>query len=294
MENSYTQWEVEGKSNAYVAELKHLSYLTTLDVQIPDAKLFPKDIVFDNLMKYRIFVGDVWSWEENCETNKTLNLNEFNTSLHLVEGISKLLKRTEDLHLRDLRGATNILSKLDREGFLKLKHLNVESSPEIRSIMNSMDLTPSRHAFPVMETLFLRQLINLQEVCHGQFPSGSFGFLRKVEVEDCDSLKFLFSLSMARGLSRLKEITITRCKSMGEIVPQGRKEIKDGDDAVNVPLFPELRYLTLQDLPKLINFCFEENLMLSKPVSTIAGHSTSLFNQAVCQTLIILSCYLFF
>ena len=196
--------------------------------------------------------------------------------------------------MHDLRGTTNILSKLDRQGFLKLKHLNVESSPEIRSIMNSMDLTPSHHAFPVMETLFLRQLINLQEVCHGQFPSGSFGFLRKVEVEDCDSLKFLFSLSMARGLSRLKEITITRCKSMGEIVPQGRKEIKDGDDAVNVPLFPELRYLTLQDLPKLINFCFEENLMLSKPVSTIAGRSTSLFNQAVCQTLIILSCYLFF
>ena len=196
--------------------------------------------------------------------------------------------------MHDLRGTTNILSKLDRQGFLKLKHLNVESSPEIRSIMNSMDLTPSHHAFPVMETLFLRQLINLQEVCHGQFPSGSFGFLRKVEVEDCDSLKFLFSLSMARGLSRLKEITMTRCKSMGEIVPQGRKEIKDGDDAVNVPLFPELRYLTLQDLPKLINFCFEENLMLSKPVSTIAGHSTSLFNQAVCQTLIILSCYLFF
>ena len=92
MENSYTQWEVEGKSNAYVAELKHLSYLTTLDVQIPDAKLFPKDIVFDNLMKYRIFVGDVWSWEENRETNKTLKLNEFNTSLHLVEGISKLLR----------------------------------------------------------------------------------------------------------------------------------------------------------------------------------------------------------
>ncbi|KAL6311654.1 hypothetical protein AAG906_025733 [Vitis piasezkii] len=266
MENSFTQWEGEGKSNACLAELKHLSHLTSLDIQIPDAKLLPKDIVFENLVRYRIFVA-----------NSTLKLNKFDTSLHLVDGISKLLKRTEDLHLRELCGGTNVLSKLNREGFLKLKHLNVESSPEIQYIVNSMDLTSSHGAFPVMETLSLNQLINLQEVCHGQFPAGSFGCLRKVEVEDCDGLKFLFSLSVARGLSRLEEIKVTRCKSMVEMVSQERKEIRE--DAVNVPLFPELRYLTLEDLPKLSNFCFEENPVLPKPASTIVGPSTPPLNQ---------------
>ncbi|WKA03299.1 hypothetical protein VitviT2T_021417 [Vitis vinifera] len=277
MENSFTQWEGEGKSNACLAELKHLSHLTALDIQIPDAKLLPKDMVFDNLMRYRIFVGDIWIWEKNYKTNRILKLNKFDTSLHLVDGISKLLKRTEDLHLRELCGGTNVLSKLNREGFLKLKHLNVESSPEIQYIVNSMDLTSSHAAFPVMETLSLNQLINLQEVCHGQFPAGSFGCLRKVEVEDCDGLKFLFSLSVARGLSRLEETKVTRCKSMVEMVSQGRKEIKE--DAVNVPLFPELRSLTLKDLPKLSNFCFEENPVLSKPASTIVGPSTPPLNQ---------------
>ncbi|KAJ9682458.1 hypothetical protein PVL29_018388 [Vitis rotundifolia] len=277
MENSFTQWEGEGKSNACLAELKHLSHLTSLEIQIPDAKLLPKDIVFDNLERYRISVGDVWIWKENYKTNRTLKLNEFDTSLHLVDGISKLLKRTEDLHLRELCGGINGLSKLNREGFLKLKHLNVESSPEIQYIVNSMDLTSSHGAFPVMETLSLNQLINLQEVCHGQFPARSFGCLRKVEVEDCYGLKFLFSLSVARGLSRLEEIKVTRCKSMVEMVSQGRKEIKE--DAVNVPLFPELRSLTLQDLPKLSNFCFEENPVLSKPPSTIVGPSTPPLNQ---------------
>nr|CAN65562.1 hypothetical protein VITISV_009359 [Vitis vinifera] len=277
MENSFTQWEGEGKSNACLAELKHLSHLTSLDIQIPDAKLLPKDIVFENLVRYRIFVGNVWSWKEIFKANSTLKLNKFDTSLHLVDGISKLLKRTEDLHLRELCGGTNVLSKLNREGFLKLKHLNVESSPEIQYIVNSMDLTSSHGAFPVMETLSLNQLINLQEVCHGQFPAGSFGCLRKVEVEDCDGLKCLFSLSVARGLSRLEEIKVTRCKSMVEIVSQGRKEIKE--DAVNVPLFPELRSLTLEDLPKLSNFCYEENPVLSKPASTIVGPSTPPLNQ---------------
>ncbi|WKA03395.1 hypothetical protein VitviT2T_021506 [Vitis vinifera] len=277
MANSFTQWEGEGKSNACLAELKHLSHLTSLDIQIPDAKLLPKDIVFDTLVRYRIFVGDVWSWGGIFEANNTLKLNKFDTSLHLVDGISKLLKRTEDLHLRELCGFTHVLSKLNREGFLKLKHLNVESSPEIQYIANSMDLTSTHGVFPVMETLSLNQLINLQEVCHGQFPAGSFGCLRKVEVEDCDGLKFLFSLSVARGLSRLVEIKVTRCKSMVEMVSQGRKEIKE--DTVNVPLFPELRHLTLQDLPKLSNFCFEENPVHSMPPSTIVGPSTPPLNQ---------------
>ena len=292
MENSFTQWEGEGKSNACLAELKHLSHLTSLDIQIPDAKLLPKDVVFENLVRYRIFVGDVWIWEENYKTNRTLKLKKFDTSLHLVDGISKLLKITEDLHLRELCGGTNVLSKLDGEGFFKLKHLNVESSPEIQYIVNSLDLTSPHGAFPVMETLSLNQLINLQEVCHGQFPvessrKQSFGCLRKVEVEDCDGLKFLFSLSVARGLSQLEEIKVTRCKSMVEMVSQERKEIRE--DADNVPLFPELRHLTLEDLPKLSNFCFEENPVLPKPASTIVGPSTPPLNQPVCQTLIILS-----
>ncbi|KAJ9682574.1 hypothetical protein PVL29_018488 [Vitis rotundifolia] len=277
MENSFTRWEGEGKSNACLAELKHLSRLTSLDIQIPDIKLLPKDIVFDNLERYRIFVGDVWMWEKNYKTNRTLKLNKFDTSLHLVDGFSKLLKRTEDLRLSELCGGINVLSKLDGEGFFKLKHLNVESSPEIQYIVNSMDLTSSHGAFPVMETLSLNQLINLQEVCHGQFPAESFVCLRKVEVEDCDGLKFLFSLSVARGLSRLEEIKVTRCKNMVEMVSQGRKEIIE--DAVNVPLFPELRSLTLEDLPKLSNFCFEENPVLSKPASTIVGPSTPALNQ---------------
>ncbi|WKA03293.1 hypothetical protein VitviT2T_021411 [Vitis vinifera] len=287
MANSFTQWEGEGKSNACLAELKDLSHLTSLDIQIRDAKLLPKDIVFDNLVRYRIFVGDVWSWGGIFETNKTLKLNKFDTSLHPVDGIIKLLKRTEDLHLCELCSGTNVLSKLDGEGFLKLKHLNVESSPEIQYIVNSMDLPPSHGAFPVMETLSLNQLINLQEVCRGQFQAGSFGCLRKVEVKDCDGLKFLFSLSVARCLSRLEEIKVTRCESMVEMVSQERKEIRE--DAVNVPLFPELRHLTLEDLPKLSNFCFEENPVLPKPASTIVGPSTPPLNQPVCQTLIILS-----
>ncbi|XP_010660269.1 disease resistance protein RUN1-like [Vitis vinifera] len=177
----------EGLLPREIAQLTHLRLLdlrnsSTIKVIPSDAKLLPKDIVFENLVRYRIFVGDVWSWGGIFEANNTLKLNKFDTSLHLVDGISKLLKRTEDLHLRELCGGTNVLSKLDGEGFLKLKHLNVESSPEIQYIVNSMDLTPSHGAFPVMETLSLNQLINLQEVAFPNLEELELGLNRDTEI----------------------------------------------------------------------------------------------------------------
>lgn len=157
------------------------------------------------------------------------------------------------------------VSKLDGEGFPILKHLNVGNGPEIEYILNSMDLTststsPSscRTAFPVMETLLsLNHLINLKQVCcHGR--------LRKVKVEDCNGLEFPFSLSVARELSGLEEISVSRCKGMVHIVCQMKEDdVAAANYNVN-PLFPELRLLTLEELPKLNNIlCFEGRPLLS-------------------------------
>ncbi|RVW73054.1 putative disease resistance protein [Vitis vinifera] len=201
-------------------------------------------------------------------------LNKLDTSLRLADGISLLLKGAKDLHLRELSGAANVFPKLDREGFLQLKRLHVERSPEMQHIMNSMDPILSPCAFPVLESLFLNQLINLQEVCHGQLLVGSFSYLRIVKVEHCDGLKFLFSMSMARGLSKIE---ITRCKNMYKMVAQGKE---DGDDAVDAILFAELRYLTLQHLPKLRNFCLEGKTM---PSTTKRSPTTNVRFNGICS-----------
>ena len=89
--------------------------------------------------------------------------------------MSKLLKRTGDLYLCELCGCSNVVSKLDGEGFPNLKHLKVESSPKIQYILNLMDpMTPSGGggAFPVMETLSLSQLIHVKEGCKASLQRG--------------------------------------------------------------------------------------------------------------------------
>ena len=44
---------------------------------------------------------------------------------------------------------------------------------------------------------------------------------------------------------------------MDEMVEQYVKELKDGNDVADTILFSQLPSLTLQHLPKLLNFCSE-------------------------------------
>ncbi|GKV44810.1 hypothetical protein SLEP1_g51962 [Rubroshorea leprosula] len=58
--NSFDGWEVEeneNQRNASLAELKHLKKLTNLEVCIPDIQMIPKDLFFENLKKFKIFIG---------------------------------------------------------------------------------------------------------------------------------------------------------------------------------------------------------------------------------------------
>ncbi|RVX18822.1 hypothetical protein VitviT2T_021077 [Vitis vinifera] len=264
MENSFTQWEVEGvnngESNACLSELKHLSSLWALDIKIPNLNLLPPDMLFDNLTRYRILVGDHWMWHHTYKASRTLKLSEVK-SLHLVKWFSKLLKRAEDLELRGLGDTKHVSNELDSEGFLELKHLQIHDSPGIQYIINSMDQwVSSRSAFPILEELHLRDLINLDAVCHGPIPVGCFGNLRILHVGRCKNLQYLL------------------------VLPTGeRRELA----------FPQLISLSLEDLPKLSNFystgttATQESLTSNEGPQGIYSESmlyvhTLFFDQKVC------------
>ncbi|KAL6324451.1 hypothetical protein AAG906_013055 [Vitis piasezkii] len=249
MKSSFKRWAIEGESNDFLSELNHLSHLTILelDIHIPDIKLLPKEYTFfEKLTRYSIFIGD---W-------RTLKLNEVDRSLYVGDGIGKLFKKTEELVLRKLIGTKSIPYELD-EGFCKLKHLHVSASPEIQYVIDSKDQRVQQHgAFPSLESLILDELINLEEVCCGPIPVKFFDNLKTLDVEKCHGLKFLFSLSMARGLLQLEKIEIKSCNVIQQIVVYEREsEIKEDDHVeTNLQPFPKLRSLKLEDLPELMNF----------------------------------------
>ncbi|KAE8010111.1 hypothetical protein FH972_006504 [Carpinus fangiana] len=265
MGNSFVQWEAEGlnneRNNANLAELKHLCHLTTLEIHIRDASSLPKDLLFKKLERYAIFIGDVWDWSDKRRTSRTLKL-KMNTSFHSGIGIKMLLKETENLYLDELNGVNSVLHELDVEGFQQLKHLQIQNNLDIKYIINSRMWVI---AFPALETFHLKNMMGLEEIYHGQLPLTSFGNLRVVKVEHCDKLKFVFSSSIARGLSQIEELEIRECNIMGAIV------VKEGEiEDTNLILFPKLRCLALQHLPKLISF-----LSTQKSFITDAGEIIS-------------------
>ncbi|RVW64477.1 hypothetical protein CK203_040389 [Vitis vinifera] len=82
--------------------------------------------------------------------------------MSFLEGC-KLLEKSEDLE--ELSGTKYVLHPSDEESFLELKHLQVRWSPKIQYVIDSKDQQFVKHgAFPLLESLVLEWLDNLEEV----------------------------------------------------------------------------------------------------------------------------------
>ncbi|XP_031276449.1 probable disease resistance protein At4g27220 [Pistacia vera] len=268
MGNSFFQWEVEGfnmeRKNASLNELKHLSHLTTLEVQIQDAKIIPRDLFPKNLERYKIFIGDEWDWDGDHGTSKTLRLKLI-TRICLEDGIIMQMKGVEELYLDELQDVKNVAYELDSEGFPQLKYLYVQNNPYFLCIVGSVDCVAC-DAFPLLESLSLRRLINLEKICHGHLSGESFSRLRIIKVGNCDKLKSILSLSIARGLQQLQIIEVTECRIMEEIFSIGtedninnnegyKMEVTDEDVTEEEIIFGKLKRLSLSYLPNLSSLC---------------------------------------
>ncbi|KAJ7954283.1 Disease resistance protein [Quillaja saponaria] len=270
MENCYVDWEAEAvqgiqSTNASVAaELRNLHHLTALNVHIRNEHLLPRDLPFSKLVRYKILIGDVWNWSGKFQSSRTLKLKLKTRKVHLERGVKMLLKGVEALYLDELIGVNNVLYDLNQKGFAELKYLSIQNNHEIQYIINSLIEPPDHHAvFPKLESLILKDLIKLEKVWHGQFKTAATFFreLRLISVRNCNLLKNLFSFSMFRALPRLTEIEVCNCNSMKEIIV----EAKDGDEiftestrAMDQIEFTEIRCLSLQCLPALLGFFFDE------------------------------------
>ncbi|KAL5844625.1 hypothetical protein ACOSQ4_010583 [Xanthoceras sorbifolium] len=284
MGNSFVQWDVEGRSNSSLAELKQLSRLTALDIHVLDAQLIPQDLSFEKLERYRIFVGDVWDWSSKHETSTVMKL-KLSSSIYLSNEVKSLLNRTEDVYLHELQGIKNVVYELSGEGFPQLKHLHIQNGLEVQYIINSIGWGTLCNAFPQLESLFLDNLINLEKLCLGQLATESFSKLKIMKVRKCDRLKHLFSLSMANNLLVLQEIEVADCKKLEEIIFKESEELVHQNGIIPRIKFTQLRTLTLECLPQLTSFgfnAFTPGIGSQEIVAADeAGGLTSLFNQNV-------------
>ncbi|KAH9687094.1 Disease resistance protein [Citrus sinensis] len=230
MDISFSQWDkVEGGSNASLAELKGLSKLTTLNIQVPDAQILPQEWVSVELQSYRICIGNKWwsSWSVKSGLSRLMKLQgleEFGILLQNYR-MKLLLKRTEYLYLGELKGVQNVVHELDDgEGFPRLKRLRVKSCSEILHIVGSVGRV-RRKVFPLLESLSLSYLNNLETICDSQLTEDqSFSNLRIIKVRYCQKLKQLFSFSIAKNLLRLQKVEVDDCDDLEMIFGPDREK----------------------------------------------------------------------
>ncbi|KAF3452936.1 hypothetical protein FNV43_RR03369 [Rhamnella rubrinervis] len=78
-----------------------------------------------------------------------------------------------------------------------------------------------------------------------------FQNLTSIDIFKCESLTNLLPYSTARGLVKLKSLSVTLCKKIEEIV---MKPAEDEETDQDKSLLPQLSYLKLASLPKLASF----------------------------------------
>lgn len=213
------------EKNASLAELKHLSHLITLEIDIiEDANKLPKHLFSKMLERYKIRIGDVRDlhlkfFKRDAAFSRSLHFILNMSNFQLDSGIKMLLKMTEYLYLDESKSTKSVLYELDREDFQQLKHLHIQNNDIILHL-------------PVLRT--------------------SFKNLKVLGVDKCEKLRFIFSLSIARGLSLLEELRIKRCNNVGAIFV--KEEEDHGIEEAGDMMFRRLQTLVLMYLPKLVSF----------------------------------------
>ncbi|XP_031271127.1 probable disease resistance protein At4g27220 [Pistacia vera] len=266
-------WKVEG-----LEELKHLSQLTALEIDISGDKIVPKDLLSKKLERYKISIGygssnfgrdyiygdggkymdiESFSYDEHA-TLRTLKL-KFSSVIKIWPEQFQCLKNVEFLCLDNLEGIENDVYELDKEGFSQLKHLHVHNDPNIMCIVDSTKCIPYG-AFPLLESVILFNLIDLRYICYGHPTTKFFYNLKVIEVQSCAKLENIFSFSNAsQSLPHLQRIRVEDCENMNEIFAVEREDRVNKNEVIDKIEFFQLRFLTLINLPRITNFYSEAN-----------------------------------
>ncbi|KAF9609633.1 hypothetical protein IFM89_017772 [Coptis chinensis] len=264
----------DGSSCASFAEVASLTCLISLRLRVQNATFLTKDAAFglQNLQTFSILVNAsdniVYRFALEYRT-RTMFLNMLGVSEEFAPWVSKLLGKTEYLELWSYgQEYLKNVGQLDAGGqFNKLKCLRLIDCPKIEHIL-SVDVTDKSVplvAFSKLTDLSMLRMEGMKEICKGPVPLGCFLNLKEMHIQDCNNLRYLFSLAMAQRLNQLEQLRVCWCSEMLNIIIISEMDEKTEPVLVQAKLFPRLKILTLSGLPMLFGFYEVHNLYSEWP-----------------------------
>lgn len=156
------------------------------------------------------------------------------------------------LHVVSCRGLKFLFSPVMARSLQKLERIELFACSNIEKLISDEEEQEAR-----IEEAASTGFSQLDEINSSKcLPSAAtFQNLRVLKVAYNKALKSLFPLSLAKGLVHLNKLKISCCYGMEEIISS-----EDGD-AVDNGIFPQLRNLHLETVPRLVRFYGGEVLL---------------------------------
>ncbi|KAI4353813.1 hypothetical protein L6164_002739 [Bauhinia variegata] len=174
----------------------------------------------------------------------------------------RLLTKLETIEVSDCNALKEIVDKqrqgnteievgdyeVDKVEFPELRHLTLQGLFQLTGFYtNGMLLFTERVEVPKLENLVLSS-IKISQIwgdIHTS-PAPNFQSLIKLDVKNCDNLKYLLSISMAEFLVNLKNLRVSTCEGMEELIAQ-----EDSANITKVHIFRNLKEIELSDMRNL-------------------------------------------
>ncbi|XP_044467179.1 probable disease resistance protein At4g27220 isoform X1 [Mangifera indica] len=232
------QWKIE-----VLRELKLLSNLTSVELDIEDHKVLLEEFFTRKLIKYKISVGNWWYKHPTICEQECLRILKliFNPTIHLEELCG--IKNVELLCLAEYLDDEDEDEDEDDEDEDTLEHSKFHlQSNEITPLFNEKVILPD------LKVLVLKNIIS-RKIWDSELPSSSFQNLKELILSRCTKIKFVFPYTITKNLQQLQYLKIKDCIDLEEIV--ATEEITEAAASF---VFPEVTFLELKNLPKLATF----------------------------------------
>ncbi|KAH0981744.1 hypothetical protein GBA52_008921 [Prunus armeniaca] len=270
MAESFLNWgpATGSKDETSMASLDEVmslfDHLNVVAIKIPDVQMLRNDefILKSQPTRFHVSINISWSYKKESFENR-MPAYLFENSLMLRGDVKKylkigavryFLKQSEDLSLHHTYNLKYVIEELDDEGgFQHLKVLSIMYDNNIEYLMNGMNWTPrGQPAFPILKSATFEYVHKLKFVCCGKLlDKRSFMNLRSIAINNCDELKYVFSVSIAQNLVQLQSLNVEYCAKVEDIISKERME---DDNASHRISFPRLTFLKLHFLLKLHGF----------------------------------------
>ncbi|XP_028803921.1 uncharacterized protein LOC114758992 isoform X2 [Neltuma alba] len=287
-QNCHITWPNVAK--ACIRRCPQLSSISDLDSEVSqqDGDQFTKELQLASKHYSEMAVQSVESIHlEDCEVEGIFQFTQ--PAAINMESNSLLLSSLRSLALNNLPHVRYICD--GRKQLLSLRRVKFYKCGELKFIFSIRMMTyiSSLRELAIEDCSQLEQIIEDEDYNNRYTgPLSSNSSLERITVNSCPMLRSLFSVSTAKTLKSIRTLKIGECHGMevlmngGSIEAYSSEERREDDGQA---ILPELSYLSLKDLPRLIQAC-ERNM--PEPIKALLFPES--FNLTNLQRLTVKSC----